>query len=101
MMIWIVLAAIGAVMLFAVFKFQKFHTDISHIFVLAVVLVLVLSVTYVYVTYKPDLSTFDGLVYFLKSYSSWVFGVFSNTGKIAGYVINQNWSQITNSTVLP
>ena len=63
---------------------------------LGMVLAVILSLGYVYATSSSDLSTLDGIIAFLKNYVTWLVAVFGNTGKIAGYAINQDWKPVLN-----
>jgi len=78
-------------------KYQSFQGVIFNVIIIALLLFLLVTFSYVYRTSKPDLTSFNGVVGFFKIYLSWVGGFFQNTGNIAGYVIKQNWTP--NSTI--
>lgn len=67
----------------------------SYVFIF-ILIFLIASVSYVYMTNNIDLTSFDGVVEAGKLYLGWLGGVFHNTGKITAYAVDQNWG--VNST---
>jgi hypothetical protein len=91
---------IALVALFLIFKYHKIHSFINFA-IAGFIIFIVLSFAYVYFTRPSDMGTFNGLVLFLKTYLSWLVSIVSTTGKTVGYVVSQNWSAATNSTIVP
>ena len=100
-MMWIIYIILIAALFLLIFKYQNFHGNISNFIVLVVMLFVVLSLGYVYVTKSPNLSNLDGVVAFLKTYITWLGAVFGNTGKIVGYAVNQDWKPALNFSAVP
>lgn len=62
------------------------------IFAIAVFIFLAISLVSIHSTYDIDFSTSEGISTTFKIYFSWMKNVFSNMGKVTGYVFQQDWT---------
>src|SRR3989344_8222125 len=87
-----ILILVAAIFLLIVFisKNQTFQSKFMHIIIGTLIMFLVFSVGYVFIISDIKLSSFYNLLIFSKAYFSWLSHLAKNTGKVAGYVINQN-----------
>jgi hypothetical protein len=95
---WIIFVIVLALFFVLIFKYQNFHGHLSNMILSLTLFFIALSIGYFYITHRPDLSSFDGLVTFLRLYFSWVGTIVLNTGSTVGYAIKQNWT-VLNSTI--
>ena len=96
-MYWIILAVLLVVLVVLFFKAKHFKHGLGSYFLVFIMIFLIASTSYVYLTNDVDLTTFDGLVNCGKVYFSWLGGVFHNTKQITAYAVKQDWS--ANSSV--
>ncbi len=92
---------IGVAALVILLVFTKFG-EMKHKYLLriGIILIIILACTagYVYINSAVDLTTYNGMITFGKTYFSWVGGAFRNLGGVTGYATTQNWG--LNATAL-
>lgn len=96
-MSWWIITGLIIALVVVFFKANHIKHGLSSYLLIFVLIFLIASASYVYMTNNIDLSSFDGVVQGGKVYFSWVEGIFHNTGKITAYAVNQNWG--LNSTI--
>jgi hypothetical protein len=95
---WIFIGLLIFLALAVIFKFQ----DVIFIFALVkkymfaivmivIVLLLAFSLNFIHKNYDADLTTGKGLVKAGQVYFVWLKDFFVNTGRVTGYIANQEW----------
>jgi len=91
MLSW-VLIIIGLLALAIIFiKFKEISSKTKLTVILILVLVFAISAVYVYMKGGANLTTYDGLVQFGKTYVGWLGSLAGNAGKVTGYAVQQGW----------
>ncbi|MAG38186.1 hypothetical protein CMI45_02260 [Candidatus Pacearchaeota archaeon] len=73
------------------YQAQNLHGPFINFLIAVSILLIIISLAIVYVDSSADLTSFDGVIGFIKAYFSWLGSIMGNGAKIAGYVVNQDW----------
>ena len=95
--ILIVLALIAVFIVVYLYQSQKLHGPFINFLIIIVMLLVLVSLGIAYTKFSAEVTTFNGFVKFGKFYFQWLGNFVKNTGRIAGYVVNQNWG-VNNAT---
>lgn len=95
---WWIIGVVAFILFVTLYKSQDFMAIFSllkrNIFVfIAIALILFVSFSLYKVSINHDVSfkSFDGIVNAGKVYLVWLKSVFTNFGKVTGYVVQQDW----------
>ena len=95
--ILIVLALIAVFIVIYLYQSQKLHGPFINFLIIIMILLFLISLGIAYTKFSDEVATFNGAVKFGKFYFQWMGNFVKNTGRIAGYVVNQNWG-VSNAT---
>lgn len=87
----IVLALFVIFIVFYLYQAQSLHGPFINFLIAITLLLFVISLAVVYVNSSANLTSFEGVLGFVKAYLSWLSSLVSNGSKIAGYAVNQDW----------
>ena len=73
-------------------KYQSFQGNVFNTLAVAFIVFVLGSVGYVYASSKTNVSNLEGIIQFFKLYYNWFILFIKNTGRVAGYVVKQNWT---------
>jgi len=80
-------------------KFGHMKSQLFYKFLVAVIILFVGSITYVWLKSNINLSSYDGFLSLGRTYFSWLGSLAGNVGSITGDVVKHDWG--VNSTVIP
>ena len=80
------------------YQSQSLHGPFVNFLIAFFILALVVSLVVAYVSSSANLTSFEGLTKFIKYYFTWLRSIFTNTGNIVGYAVQQNWINSSNIT---
>jgi len=88
---WIWIAVLVVLVIIASIKFKEMGHKAKFFLLALFVIVFLATAGYVYLTTKPDLTSYSGLKIFSQSYFSWLASLGGNMKGITGYAVQQNW----------
>src|SRR3989344_2601422 len=93
----IILLMFLAFIIIYLYQSQRLHGPFINFLIAVSILLFILSLGFVYFSSSANISSFDGVLFFVKSYMAWVGSIFKGGVNVVGYAINQNWG--VNSTI--
>jgi len=73
-------------------RYQSFQGSLFNGIVIALLVFILASGIYLYLNTDYDLTTYQGILSILKTYSIWLGSIFDNFRGIVGYAVKQDWS---------
>jgi hypothetical protein len=102
---WLIVAlGLFAVMFFLfktmnqVYLLSLIRNNFFYFVMIGVFIFLAISLTHIHVNYDIDLTSKEGIIEAGGVYLNWITKVFSNLGKVTGYVFQQDWLADVNKT---
>ena len=95
---WLIIGI--AVFLLLVFIYRSQNTiymttllqgKIFYLVIILIILFLAFSLSHIYNAYNLDLTTLSGVGNATRVYFAWLKSLFSNFGRVSGYVVQQDW----------
>jgi len=77
--------------MFYLYQSQNLHGPFINFLIAVAILLMVISLGLVYVSSSANLTTFNGVMSYIKAYFSWVSSIISSGSNVVGYVVNQDW----------
>lgn len=90
-MSWIWIIILIALVIIAFIKFKELGHKTKFFLLALLVIMFLMTVSYVYLQTKPDLTNYSGLKMFGHSYLSWLASLGGNMKGITGYAVQQDW----------
>lgn len=87
----LLILAIAIISIYVLVELKRFRHKIFAIFLIAMILFVYLSATYVLKGRDLDLKTIPGVVDATKIYFSWLFSIFGNVKSVTSNAIKMDW----------
>tara|TARA_Y100000296_G_C5051732_1_gene195191 strand:- start:97 stop:393 length:297 start_codon:yes stop_codon:yes gene_type:complete len=91
----LVLVGIIVVIVLIAIKITTKKQEVAVKAFVALFLLLASTMTYVYLAFDVDITSFEGIVDGVNIYVTWLSNAFTNSVDLVGYAINQNWGNST------
>lgn len=72
-------------------RYQSFQGMVFNTIIVILLIFFLFTTAYVYRNTDANLTSFEGIISFVKVYFSWIGSFIKNIGHIAGNVISQDW----------
>ncbi|HIK00633.1 TPA: hypothetical protein H1016_03775 [archaeon] len=108
--LWLIIAIVLIVLFVVILKMADangvyvlafIRDKFFYIFLILILIFLAISLTQIHSTYNIDFTSKEGIGKAMRIYWSWLGNVFSNSGRVIGYAVKQDWfsANVTNASI--